>query len=443
MTRLERQLNGNAGGAIQHTDKLVSGEHGREPDDARHERFGRPEPAPTSGPVEGGPEAHGSEVAAVSGRKRRGKSGPTYLASEIAAAAGRFRAMVEASRSLVAEHTPIDILSAAEGSRLLSELVNRPGTPWDGATGSGMNWRLALSELEAERSHLRLDGEPVILYSLLSPPGQGHANLIRDLYCLDATMTVLLDWRPWTVEAARRRIRSAQRHYFSRRYSMMSHAQDTQGAVHVLEGVRGAPGRPEAQHRARSARVPAGGRARIDPPRRRMADRAHRRGPVPVSVPRPMPLRGVKTTRGVVSRHRVPALLLCASAYPLARRCVAASRPARALPDGPHRPWRERPPSPKARYGIAASVFAHPRPSCLGSLPNHQSLREGTVSRFEAAADPVADRRLVGLLDTASRAEVALVPRPHSPEQHFPASENDPENGNAERSYREASVVVP
>ena len=27
-----------------------------------------------------------------------------------------------------------------------------------------MNWRLALSELEAERSHLRLDGEPVILY---------------------------------------------------------------------------------------------------------------------------------------------------------------------------------------------------------------------------------------------------------------------------------------
>ena len=62
------------------------------------------------------------------------------------------------------------MLGAAEASRLLSELVNRPGTVWDGATGSGMNWRLALSELEAERSHLRLDGEPVILYSLLSPP---------------------------------------------------------------------------------------------------------------------------------------------------------------------------------------------------------------------------------------------------------------------------------
>ena len=167
-------------------------------------------------------------------RKRRRKGAPTYLASEIEAAADRFRAMVEASRSLVAEHTPIDILSPAEGSRLLSELINRPGTVWDGATGSGMNWRLALSELEAERSHLRLDGEPVVLYSLLSPPGQAHANLLKDLYCLDATITVSLEWRPWTVEAARRRIRGAQRHYFSRRYSMMSHVQETQGTAAAM-----------------------------------------------------------------------------------------------------------------------------------------------------------------------------------------------------------------
>ena len=167
-------------------------------------------------------------------RKRRKKSGSVYLASEIEGAADRFRAMIEAGRALVAEHTPIEALGAVEASRLLSELVNRPGTFWDGATGSGMNWRLALSELEAERSHLRLDGEPVVLYSLLSPPGQPHANLLRDLYCLDATLTVSLEWRPFTVEAARRRIRSAQRHYFSRRYSMMAHAQDAQGTAAAM-----------------------------------------------------------------------------------------------------------------------------------------------------------------------------------------------------------------
>ena len=166
-------------------------------------------------------------------RKRRG-SAPAYLASEIEAGAARFRAMIDAGRSLVAEHTPVEMLGAVEASRLLSELTNRPGTFWDGATGSGMNWRLALSELEAERSHLRLDGEPVILYSLLSPPGQAHANLLKDLYCLDAALTVSLEWRPWTVEKARRRIRSAQRHYFARRYSMMAHAQDAQGTAAAM-----------------------------------------------------------------------------------------------------------------------------------------------------------------------------------------------------------------
>ena len=178
-------------------------------------------------------DASGSRLARLFRRRGR-RSAPAYLASEIEAAAGRFRAMVEAGRALVAEHTPVEMLDAVEGSRLLSELVNRPGTPWDGATSSGMNWRLALSELEAERSHLRLDGEPVILYSLLSPPGGAHANLLRDLYRLDATMTVSLEWRPWSVEAARRRIRSAQRHYFSRRYSMMAHAQDAQGTAAAM-----------------------------------------------------------------------------------------------------------------------------------------------------------------------------------------------------------------
>ena len=166
--------------------------------------------------------------------RRRKKGAATYLASEIEAAAGRFRAVIDAGRSLVAEHTPVELLGAHEASRLLSELVNRPGTVWDGATGSGMNWRLALSELEAERSHLRLDGEPVILYSLLSPPGQARANLLKDLYCLDAVLTVSLEWRPWTVEKARGRIRGAQRHYFSRRYSMMAHMRETEGTASAM-----------------------------------------------------------------------------------------------------------------------------------------------------------------------------------------------------------------
>ena len=122
--------------------------------------------------------------------RRRNRRNSVYLHSSIESAAASFRQLVEASRALVDDLTPIRLLKAYEASLVLNELTNRPGTFWDGATGSGMNWRLAVSELEAERRNLRLDGEPVILYSLLSPPGAARANLLQALYQLDATMTI-------------------------------------------------------------------------------------------------------------------------------------------------------------------------------------------------------------------------------------------------------------
>ena len=173
--------------------------------------------------------------------RRRTPNEAIYVREQIEDAASRFRQQVDASRTLVADLTPLDILTAHAGSRLLAELVNKPGrTPWDGATGSGLNWRLAYSELEAERRHLRLDGEPVILYSLLSPPARATANLLNDLYRLDSVMTVALEWRPWDLDAARRKIRGAQRHYFSKRYSMMAHVQETEGtASAMVDSARG------------------------------------------------------------------------------------------------------------------------------------------------------------------------------------------------------------
>ena len=71
----------------------------------------------------------------------------------------------------------------------------------------------------------------MILYSLLSPPARATANLLNDLYRLDSVMTVALEWRPWDLDAARRKIRGAQRHYFSKRYSMMAHVQETEGTA--------------------------------------------------------------------------------------------------------------------------------------------------------------------------------------------------------------------
>ncbi len=166
--------------------------------------------------------------------RRRNAHESVYLESSIAEAAGSFRQLVEASRALVDDLTAVRVLDAAQGSRFLNELTNRPGSFWDGATGSGMNWRLAVSELEAERRNLRLDGEPVILYSLLSPPGAAKANLLQALYRLDATMTVTLEWRPRGLDTARRKIRGAQRHYFSKRYSMSAAVQETEGTATAM-----------------------------------------------------------------------------------------------------------------------------------------------------------------------------------------------------------------
>ena len=163
--------------------------------------------------------------------RRRNAQRSVYLHSSIEAAAAGFRQTVDASRALVDDLTPLRLLKAHEASGVLSELTNRPETPWDGATGSGMNWRLAVSELEAERRNLRLDGEPVVLYSLLSPPGSARSNLLSDLYRLDATLTVTLEWRPQRLDSARRKIRGAQRHYFSKRYSMSAHVQETEGSA--------------------------------------------------------------------------------------------------------------------------------------------------------------------------------------------------------------------
>ena len=69
---------------------------------------------------------------------------------------------------------------------------------------------------------------------LLSPPGSARSNLLADLYRLDATLTVTLEWRPQRLDSARRKIRGAQRHYFSKRYSMSAHVQETEGSAAAM-----------------------------------------------------------------------------------------------------------------------------------------------------------------------------------------------------------------
>ena len=168
-------------------------------------------------------------------RSRTRPDEAAFLLGHVTEAADRFRQLVDASAALASDVTPLRLLPAEEATAVLSELVNRPGQPWHGDhIPSALNWRLALSELEAERRFLRLGGQPLILYNLTSPPVQARANLLQELYRLDSLLTVSLEWRPQPLASSRRKIRSVQRHYFSKRYSMVAHMQDAQGTAAAM-----------------------------------------------------------------------------------------------------------------------------------------------------------------------------------------------------------------
>ena len=71
-------------------------------------------------------------------QRRRNRPESVYLRSSIESAAAGFRQLVDSSRVLVDDLTPVRLLEAREASLVLNELTNRPGTFWDGATGSGI-----------------------------------------------------------------------------------------------------------------------------------------------------------------------------------------------------------------------------------------------------------------------------------------------------------------
>ena len=186
----------------------------------------------------------------------------------------------------------------------------------------------------------------------------------------------------------------------------------TSAGARGLQGIEGAellasPGDALEGADEDNARTVPGGGVRV----RRNPDRADGVGVEGVLVPRlvpsigaqagkacsPMPRRsrlrshrGVKTTRGAVSRIGPPAIHAGLSVHPLARWCLAASRPGCPLPDEPHRSWR--PPAPRPWCGVAPSVFSHPRPC----LPRVACLFHSWVCPFDLQVRVTGKARLFG-----------------------------------------------
>ena len=157
-----------------------------------------------------------------------------WLAAEIAAGAGRLARIADAGRALVSDVCPNRVLEAREATAVLSDLINRPGALPPSHEGGALHWAWGLSDLEAHRRHLTLDGEPLGIYSLVEPPPEAMANILWDLLSLEGVWSWVWEWRGLTMGQARGRIRSAQKHYFSSRYSMVAHAQGTEATDAAL-----------------------------------------------------------------------------------------------------------------------------------------------------------------------------------------------------------------
>ncbi len=158
----------------------------------------------------------------------------TWALAEIEREAREMADAVDAAAGLVADLTPLEILGPQKASHVLSELVNAPGRSRGLRFGGGppLSWALALSEIEAERSHLRVDGSAVSLHSLLSPPAEARANQLEDVLQLPArTLELSWEWAPYAGDRARQRLRRAQRHFWQKRYSAVSQMTGGGGMV--------------------------------------------------------------------------------------------------------------------------------------------------------------------------------------------------------------------
>ena len=166
--------------------------------------------------------------------KSNGAAQRIYLADSIARGAKQLERIADAGRALVSDVCPSRVLEEREATAVLSDLINRPGAVTPSHEGGALHWALGLSDLEAHRRHLTLDGEPLSIYSLVEPPPEATANILWDLLSLPGVWSYVWEWRGLGMEQARGRIRRAQKHFFSSRYSMVAHARGTESTDAAL-----------------------------------------------------------------------------------------------------------------------------------------------------------------------------------------------------------------
>jgi type IV secretion system protein TrbE len=164
--------------------------------------------------------------ALFSGNKER-----TLLYEQIVRDRLRLQQKVQSLSGQLNDLMKIELPGAEETFRMLRRLVNlRPSkihnAPLRGARY--LDWQVCDSELEAHRSHLRVDDHCVRVLTLKEMPSETRPLLLRGLLDVPANFHVVTEWHTVDNAKARKEIASRRRHHHNSKTSFVSNLQDRQ-----------------------------------------------------------------------------------------------------------------------------------------------------------------------------------------------------------------------
>ena len=151
---------------------------------------------------------------------------------------------IERNRTLLAQRvqslsgqlsdlTEIELLGAEEAFRVLRRLANLCPSKIEQSKLHGfrqLDWQVCGSELEAHRSHLRLDDYFVRVLTLKELPGATRPLVLRGLLDIPANFHVVTEWHAVDNALARKEINKRRRHYHNSKTSFLSNLQDQKNA---------------------------------------------------------------------------------------------------------------------------------------------------------------------------------------------------------------------
>lgn len=127
--------------------------------------------------------------------------------------------------------TGIELLGAEKAFRLERRFVNFCPFKVQNSRLRGphhLDWQLCDSELEAYRSHLRLDDYYVRVLTLKELPGETRPLILKGLFDILANFHVVTEWHPVDGARARKEINKRRRHYHNSKTSFLSNLQERQ-----------------------------------------------------------------------------------------------------------------------------------------------------------------------------------------------------------------------